>query len=940
MTLVQPIWLILLIPLAAAMWTWRLPGRALLAMRAVTVVLVVLAICGLAIEMPSRDGTVVIVADRSLSMPAGAEAQQLEVIGLVQDKRSPRDGLGVVVFGQDNAIELTPRGGQFGDFIAKVDAEGSDLASAIEIATALVPPESPGRILVLSDGRYTGRTPLVTTSGAATRDISIDYRCIQRPATSDLAIRRVQAPGGVAAGESFLITAWVRSPVSQTITYELLRGSSRLASGERDVRAGVTRLVFRDRAGEGGMGQYLLRVTGTGEDPVPENNRARLLVGVRGAKPLLCVTPKGRSGLTAILRSGGVDLIARPPEQCEWSLADLSQFSGVLIENTPADTIGVSGMEAIAGWVRYTGAGLMTTGGGNAYGPGGYFRSPLDEVLPVSMELRREHRKLALAMVVALDRSGSMAMPIGGGRTKMDLANLATAEVLTMLSAMDEFGCIAVDSTPHVVSDLAAVTDHASVRRKVLGIRSEGGGIFVYEALAAASKMLTKAQAGTRHIILFADAADAEEPGNYAKLLESCRRANITVSVIGLGTPGDVDADLLRDIAKRGGGRCMFTTSPEQLPRLFAQDTLVVARSSFVNEVTPVKTVGGMATLAGMSFSDIPSVGGYNLCYLRPEATLGVVTTDEYGAPLVASWQVGSGRALCYTGEADGKFTGPIAGWTKAGDFFTSLARWTVGEQSDLPAEMALTQDVVDGVCRIRLHLSPGRGELAFSGMPAVTTLREHKGSQPSAKQAQMRWESADILEVSVSLTGSDTALSSVEIPSVGRFTLAPVCLPYSPEYEPDDDRQGPETLARLARLTGGEERLDLGGIWADLPAHTRLVNLSPWLLGVAALLLLAEVLERRTGALVGATVWLAGRLKRRRRAKPSATAPRETGKVVTSVAGPPVDGTKASPDKATEEAPAENAPPSGSETSDDDMDDLFRRARNRAKGRTGRNRP
>ena len=37
----------------------------------------------------------------------------------------------------------------------------------------------------------------------------------------------------------------------------------------------------------------------------------------------------------------------------------------------------------------------------------------------------------------------------------------------------------------------------------------------------------------------------------------------MTMSVIGLGTPADVDAGLLRDIAARGGGRCFFTTKPE-----------------------------------------------------------------------------------------------------------------------------------------------------------------------------------------------------------------------------------------------------------------------------------------------------------------------------------------------------------------------------------------
>ena len=116
-------------------------------------------------------------------------------------------------------------------------------------------------------------------------------------------------------------------------------------------------------------------------------------------------------------------------------------------------------------------------------------------------------------------------MTVGDGRTKMQLANLATAEVLDMLSPMDEFGVVAVDSSPHIVVNLAPVETQSPHRSSILRIRSQGGGIFIYEALSAAAKMLVKAEAGARHIILFADAADSEQPGRYRELLEECRKS-------------------------------------------------------------------------------------------------------------------------------------------------------------------------------------------------------------------------------------------------------------------------------------------------------------------------------------------------------------------------------------------------------------------------------
>ena len=65
---------------------------------------------------------------------------------------------------------------------------------------------------------------------------------------------------------------------------------------------------------------------------------------------------------------------------------------------------------------------------------------------------------------------------------------------------------------------------------------------------------------------------DSEEPGAYRSLVDKLAAAGVTVSVIGLGTEKDVDANLLKDIAARGNGRVYFTTDPHELPRLFAQE--------------------------------------------------------------------------------------------------------------------------------------------------------------------------------------------------------------------------------------------------------------------------------------------------------------------------------------------------------------------------------
>jgi len=76
--------------------------------------------------------------------------------------------------------------------------------------------------------------------------------------------------------------------------------------------------------------------------------------------------------------------------------------------------------------------------------------------------------------------------------------------------------------------------------------------------------MSSKAQTGTRHIILFADANDSRQRSSgYEQVADDIRKDGITISVIGLGAASDRDADILDDVAKRGGGRLMFSTGSD-----------------------------------------------------------------------------------------------------------------------------------------------------------------------------------------------------------------------------------------------------------------------------------------------------------------------------------------------------------------------------------------
>jgi hypothetical protein len=502
------------------------------------------------------------------------------------------------------------------------------------------------------------------------------------------------------------------------------------------------------------------------------------------------------------------------------------------------------------------------TGGRNAFGMGGYYKSALEDALPVSMELRREHRKFAMTIVVVLDRSGSMAAGVDGGKTKMDLANLGTMEVVNLLSDQDEMAVIAVDSAPHIVVNRAPVSRVRQQEGRILGIESMGGGIFIYEALKAAALQMVGAETGVKHILLFADAADSEAPGKYKELLAAAAGSGITVSVVGLGSRKDCDAALLEEIASLGGGSCTFSDNANEVPRLFAQDTFMVARNTLLTNAVQPRFTLALPQLSDALPAQAPALGGYNLCYLRPGCAAVALSADEHEAPLLAMRNYGTGRVLAFTGEADGALSGPFAAWTHIGEFYGALARRCAGPVNDGASGFLALQKRVPGGVAVTVYADASRPEIRSLDGLDLDVLRHRPGEMPRAERQRLTWRTADTLSADVPLTGDETLLATVVYPGGRTENLPPVCLPYSPEFAPEGQRDGVGVLTALAESTGGTQLADVSAVWSRIPRERRWVEVSAWAYLLAALFFLAEVFERRTGWLAGRTVIRSGTAK------------------------------------------------------------------------------
>ncbi|HKQ69336.1 MAG TPA: vWA domain-containing protein, partial [Polyangiaceae bacterium] len=468
----------------------------------------------------------------------------------------------------------------------------------------------------------------------------------------------------------------------------------------------------------------------------------------------------------------------------------------------------------------------------------GYRKSPIEDVLPVSLELRQEQRKAALAMSIVLDSSGSMGVAVPDGRTKMQLAAEGVVAALQLLNPKDDASVFLVDTTPHEIFDMRPVASGLPLD-KVARAFTGGGGIYIGVGLATAKREIDKSSKPTRHVLLFADASDSEEPADYEHTIAKLVADGVTVSVIGMGKRTDSDADLLVDVARLGGGRIYFAEDVLSLPRIFSQETIAVARSSFVDVAVPLALGPDLSLLGALSAAGLPRIGGYNLTYLKAQASLGLRSDDDNRAPVVAFWQRGAGRVVTITAEVDGQHTGDLANWSERRALLENAVRWTMPTEPGVVDAAARARLVGDDL-HVTLDFDPKTPPL---GNATLVVLAGDGRAEPAL--VPMSWEDYDRVGAHFKVHGSGVFHPVVRV-GARTFRAPAVTLAYAPEFEPGSARGGKELLAALAKASHGKERLTMAGVFAGTTASASREPFAPWLVALAVVMLLCEVSVRR----------------------------------------------------------------------------------------------
>lgn len=731
--------------------------------------------------------------------------------------------------------------------VAELGADGSSFTGsrrltrsglALESIAALADEKKPSRVLMFTDGFAT--EPLhEAVAQLQARGIPLDFRLVREEKDSDFRVARIGFPERVQVGEPFLISITVRGSGDSTFPLILRRNGQTLTQTSVTLTNGLATVEFTDRIPRSGGFEYEAEIRPE-KDAHPGNNKATRWIEITGGPRLILATRYQDDPVAKALAALDftVETISDPSQLKPGLLAGAR---AVILNNVPAHEIPNDFMKSLDFFVREQGGGLLMAGGQHSFGSGGYFQSPIDALLPVSMELKSEHRKLTVALAIVMDRSGSMAVGVAGGKTKMDLANAGAANAIDLLGPMDQVTVFAVDSEPTTVVPLTTVgKKKAELGDRVRKVKSAGGGIYVYNGLKAGWDELKKSPAGTRHLILFSDAQDSEEPGDYKNLIKKMTDEGATISVIGLGTAKDVDSALLEDIAKRGNGRMFFSNEPMDIPKIFAQETVTIARSAFIKDPVGAQATGRWSEISPKPIDWLKQADGYNLSYAREDATVSLVSTDEYVAPLVAHARRGLGRSAAISFPLGGELSETARTWPGYGDFLQTIGRFLMGQ--DTPPGIAMRHRL-DGT-RLTLDLLYDSAEWAqkLSAMPPKVRMRDDAGG-PVLDLAWRRIAPGHF-SLTRDLEEGSVVRGAVQV-GENALPFGPISVGSSVEWAFEPERLA--ELRAVSALTKGRELLDLSKAWLRPPFIAETSLRLP--IGIALLLfIIADALLTRTG--------------------------------------------------------------------------------------------
>ena len=612
-------------------------------MRGLVILLLVLAFADVKLPLPSEGVTTVFVMDTSDSM-ADDISSEIDFINQALSNKTENDYTALAAFGTDTRIlahaendksEYNPTSIPQGD--------GSNIQRGIEGALSLFKSGTGRRVVLLTDGSENAGDVVSTVRRLKSEDTEVKVLGYDHAGIAEVQITDLNVPEYLTQ-DSCNAEVVIESTAQETVNLQLYVDGTLAYEDEKEVTIGENRYVIDCPVNGEGYVEFRAVIEPV-EDRYYQNNSAYANSYIRANSKVLLLEYEGSgANLEALFTSAGVDITKSDIASAPTSPEELNRYEAVILADCPYYDMSEEFVNSLVSYVKNSAGGLFVSAGENSLALGGYKDTPLETILPVNMDLTDDDRKRSTAIVMVVDRSGSMGMG-EYGISKLELVKEAMVRSVQTLDEGDSVGVIAFDDNfSWMVEPTEIGTDTSAIEDKIYSI-NEGGGTSIQPALSEAVSKLSNYEADSKHIILMSDGQG--EPDGYESIINTARLNGISISTVAVGS--DSAMDLLQEIADKSDGRYYYTDEFSDLPRIFERETTLSDKNYINNETFYPQAEDSSPILDGIEA--LPALNGYIASSAKEAAT--VVLSHNGQEPVLAQWQYGLGTSAVFAADIE-----------------------------------------------------------------------------------------------------------------------------------------------------------------------------------------------------------------------------------------------------------------------------------------------
>jgi len=529
---------------------------------------------------------------------------------------------------------------------------------------------NPAKIVLMTDGCQTdGRAESVIVSIAAT-GIQVDTVFFGNEYEPEVQINGIEFPDySIPVNSPVDINVKIQSSFSGTATLTLYDNDTPSEPKPIDLAGDgeEQNIIFVYRFENPGAHRVRIEISDAAGDTLTQNNAYHAYLFLTAFDRILILDKSGEAaGLKTLLegeysedQTSGLDVrnIAAAPSTVE----ELRNYDQIILVNI-ANADMPDGFDALLRtYVHDYGGGLLTVGGtktqsgadvANTYVREDMEGSIYQQMLPVECI----DYTPPIAVMIIIDKSGSMSTRIGGGETKLTVAKKGAKVVVDLLTERDFVGVITLTGNPQFMIGMTPVTQKNKVHEAIDRITIGSTTVYSSAIRMAGQALNALTDIARRHIIFMSDGDPGDGSSYIAEVSRLAKKGEFTFTSVMVGPGSQLEIALMRNIANLGFGNYFQTNDSNNLARDMISDVEQLTIEGMVEEKFTPAIKDYTPAVQGLIGAQFPELGGFFGSKARDEVEIPL--TGLYGVPIYAQWKFGKGKVGSFMCDLGGKLSG------------------------------------------------------------------------------------------------------------------------------------------------------------------------------------------------------------------------------------------------------------------------------------------